>query len=79
MKMNICVAVVSLFAISTVFAAESDAPTFRTVDVSGQVIQLADTSFVENGKRVTCQQYVKSVSKIANGKGYDIVIDKTCH
>ncbi|MDU8351041.1 hypothetical protein RYA05_03925 [Pseudomonas syringae pv. actinidiae] len=79
MKLNICLAIVTIFALGAAVAAESPAPTFRTVDVNGQKVQLASTSTKENGKLVVCQQYIKSISVAADGVDYTVTIDKTCH
>lgn len=63
---------------STATTIEKVTTTFRTVDVDGRKINLADTSYTENGKQVTCQQYVKETSVAADGTKVSVKIDKTC-
>lgn len=71
-------AVAQGLAPSSATSAEKDVTTFRIVEVDGKKIELADTSYTEKGMRISCQQYVKSVTGATDGHSAEIQIDKTC-
>lgn len=52
--------------------------TIRTEQVNGVSIQLADTNFSENGKRVACKQFIRHVEQDAKGQPTVISVDKDC-
>jgi hypothetical protein len=51
---------------------------FRTEQVNGVSIRLADTNYTENGKRVACKQFIRNVEKDAKGQPTVIAVDKDC-
>lgn len=66
---------ISAFVISmsgcTSPSVEPDAAfaTFRSVDVAGLSISLADTRFSKDGKNVSCQQHIDNVNTVPSPEG----------
>lgn len=78
--MKIYIWVIGICVLVSGCAALNDNPTsFRTIEVNGQEIVLADSSYVENGVQVTCQQYVEGISENIKDKGMTVTIGKTCN
>jgi len=51
---------------------------YRTEQVNGVSIRLADTNYSEKGKRVACKQFIRSVEQDAKGQPTVISVDKDC-
>jgi hypothetical protein len=58
--------------------AEKVSMNFRTVDVDGQKISLADTLFSDNGKDIYCQRYIQNVAQNPAKTKMDVTLGELC-
>ncbi|MNF34349.1 hypothetical protein D3C85_798260 [compost metagenome] len=55
-------------------ATGSPSVSFRSVDVAGERVSLADTHYIKDGKAVSCQQYIENVNTVPSPQGTETTV-----
>jgi hypothetical protein len=55
-------------------ATDTRSVSFRSVDVAGERVSLADTQFIKDGKAVSCQQHIENVNTAPSPQGTETTV-----
>lgn len=55
-------------------ATDTPSVSFRSVDVAGERVSLADTHYVKDGKTVSCQQHIENVNTVPSSQGPETTV-----